>query len=215
MAVLKIERKVLEKNDEIADEIRKELKSRKTFTLNLVSSPGSGKTTLLEQTISRLKPTHSISVIEGDVQTDIDAQRIDKLGVPVSQIVTNGSCHLEADMVRDAFEQLRHVSSQFLFIENVGNLVCTADFDLGEDLKVAVLSVTEGEEKPLKYPAMFRVAGVLIITKTDLVPYLGVSLETFRKNALTINPDLVVFEVSSKTGEGVDAWVSWLKQQVR
>jgi len=215
MAVLKIERKVLEKNDEIADEIRKELKSRKTFTLNLVSSPGSGKTTLLEQTISRLKPTHSISVIEGDVQTDIDAQRIDKLGVPVSQIVTNGSCHLEADMVRDAFEQLRHVSSQFLFIENVGNLVCTADFDLGEDLKVAVLSVTEGEEKPLKYPAMFRVAGVLIITKTDLVPYLGVSLETFRKNALTINPDLIVFEVSSKTGEGVDAWVSWLKQQVR
>ncbi|MBN8707200.1 MAG: hydrogenase nickel incorporation protein HypB [Bacteroidetes bacterium] len=215
MAILTVERKVFEKNDNIASEIRASLKQNKTFTLNFVSSPGSGKTTLLEQTITRLQKTHTISVIEGDVQTDIDAQRIDKLGVPVSQIMTNGSCHLDADMVREAYQQLASLKTQFLFIENVGNLICTADFDLGEDFKVAVLSTTEGEEKPLKYPVMFREAKVLIINKMDLVPYLGMSPDSFRKNALSINPDLIIFEVSAKTGEGIDAWVSWLKDQVK
>lgn len=215
MAILTVERKVFEKNDNIASEIRASLKKNKTFTLNFVSSPGSGKTTLLEQTITRLQKTHTISVIEGDVQTDIDAQRIDKLGVPVSQIMTNGSCHLDADMVREAYQQLASLKTQFLFIENVGNLICTADFDLGEDFKVAVLSTTEGEEKPLKYPVMFREAKVLIINKMDLVPYLGMSPDSFRKNALSINPDLIIFEVSAKTGEGIDAWVSWLKDQVK
>ncbi|MCA0447714.1 MAG: hydrogenase nickel incorporation protein HypB [Bacteroidetes bacterium] len=215
MAILTVERKVFEKNDNIASEIRANLKQNKTFTLNFVSSPGSGKTTLLEQTITRLQKTHTISVIEGDVQTDIDAQRIDKLGVPVSQIMTNGSCHLDADMVREAYQQLSDLKTQFLFIENVGNLICTADFDLGEDFKVAVLSTTEGEEKPLKYPVMFREAKVLIINKMDLVPYLGMSPDSFRKNALSINPDLIIFEVSARTGEGIDAWVSWLKDQVK
>lgn len=215
MAILTVERKVFEKNDNIASEIRANLKQNKTFTLNFVSSPGSGKTTLLEQTITRLQKTHTISVIEGDVQTDIDAQRIDKLGVPVSQIMTNGSCHLDADMVREAYQQLASLKTQFLFIENVGNLICTADFDLGEDFKVAVLSTTEGEEKPLKYPVMFREAKVLIINKMDLVPFLGMSPDSFRKNALSINPDLIIFEVSAKTGEGIDAWVSWLKDQVK
>lgn len=215
MAILTVERKVFEKNDNIASEIRASLKQNKTFTLNFVSSPGSGKTTLLEQTITRLQKTHTISVIEGDVQTDIDAQRIDKLGVPVSQIMTNGSCHLDADMVREAYQQLASLKTQFLFIENVGNLICTADFDLGEDFKVAVLSTTEGEEKPLKYPVMFREAKVLIINKMDLVPYLGMSPDSFRKNALSINPDLIIFEVSARTGEGIDAWVSWLKDQVK
>lgn len=215
MAILTVERKVFEKNDNIASEIRASLKKNKTFTLNFVSSPGSGKTTLLEQTITRLQKTHTISVIEGDVQTDIDAQRIDKLGVPVSQIMTNGSCHLDADMVREAYQQLASLKTQFLFIENVGNLICTADFDLGEDFKVAVLSTTEGEEKPLKYPVMFREAKVLIINKMDLVPFLGMSPDSFRKNAISINPDLIIFEVSAKTGEGIDAWVSWLKDQVK
>jgi len=148
------------------------------------------------------------------VQTDLDAQRVEAFDIPVVQIVTNGACHLEAGLVRDAYKQINVKDVQLLIIENVGNLVCPAGYDLGEDLKVVIVSTTEGDDKPLKYPAMFRNSSVLIINKTDLVPYTGCSLEKLRNNALTINPSLKIFETSCTTNEGINDWCSWLESQI-
>jgi len=215
MSRLTIERKVLEKNDSIAADLRESFQENKIFSINLVSSPGSGKTSLVERTISSLKDTVKIAVIEGDVQTDLDAQRVEALEVPVVQIVTNGACHLEAGLVRDAYRQIEAPDTDVLIIENVGNLVCPAGYDLGEDMKVAIVSTTEGDDKPLKYPAMFRNSSVLIINKIDLVPYTGCSLERLRNNALSINPSLKIFETSCTTDEGINDWCEWLKSRIK
>ncbi len=215
MSRLTIERKVLEKNDSIAAELRESYKRNKIFAINLVSSPGSGKTSLVERTIANLKGKVKIAVIEGDVQTDLDAQRVEAFDVPVVQIVTNGSCHLEAGLVRDAYEQINTDSMEILIIENVGNLVCPAGYDLGEEMKVVIVSTTEGDDKPLKYPAMFRNSAVLIINKTDLIPYTGCSLEELKNNALGINPSLKIFETSCRTDKGITDWCDWLITQVK
>jgi hydrogenase nickel incorporation protein HypB len=214
MSFVTIERKVLEKNAELAHRNRQVLKAAGIFSINMVSSPGAGKTSLLERTVEHLRGRVRMSVIEGDVQTDFDAQRVAKQNVPVVQIVTNGACHLEAKLVQDAMSQLDLRGIELLVIENVGNLVCPASFDLGEDLKVVVLSTTEGDDKPLKYPAMFRNAAVLVINKIDLLPYVDCDMAAMRQRALQINPALQVFETSCKTGTGIPEWCAWLEQQV-
>lgn len=213
MSVITIERKVLEKNDEIARANRDLFREQGIFVLNIVSSPGAGKTSLLERSIEHLKGRISLAVIEGDIQTDIDARRVASLGVPAVQIVTNGGCHLEAKLVQDALRNLDLHDVQLLIIENVGNLVCPANYDLGETLKVVVSSTTEGDDKPLKYPSMFRNAGVLIINKIDLLPYIPCNLDALRRNALQINPSLKLFETSCTTGMGVERWCDWLEQR--
>ncbi len=210
MSVITIERKVLEKNDQIADELRNKFRSKKMFVINLLSSPGSGKTSLIERTVEFLKDKLNISVIVGDVQTDNDAKRIGKLNVPVVQIITNGSCHLEAQLVRDAYRNIEDEKADILIIENVGNLVCPAGYDLGEDKKVILISTTEGDDKPLKYPAMFRNSSVMIINKIDLLPYVNSSVENIKTNAKSINSKLDMFEVSCKSSEGIKEWCNWL-----
>ena len=214
MSVLTIERKVLEKNDTIAASLRELFKSHQIFSINLVSSPGSGKTSLVEKTVEYCRDKIKIAVIEGDIQTDLDAQRIDAVGVPVVQIVTHGACHLEANLVNDSVKQLDLSRVEFMIIENVGNLVCPSGYDLGEDHKVVIVSTTEGDDKPLKYPAMFRNATVLIINKIDLSPYLNTSVEVLEKNALSINPDLKVYKTSCTTGEGIPEWCDWILSNV-
>ncbi len=210
MSVLTIERKVLQKNDEVAQQNRLLFAKNGTFVINLVSSPGSGKTSIVERTLAYLDGRLKIAVVEGDVQTDLDAQRVAKLGVPVVQIVTNGGCHLEAKLVQDAISNIDLKNVKLLIIENVGNLVCPAGYDLGEAMKVVVASTTEGDDKPLKYPAMFRNASALIINKVDLVPYVNCNLEQLKKNALQINPQLTIFETSCTTNAGISDWSAWL-----
>ncbi len=214
MSVITIERKVLEKNDQIAQKNRDDFSSNKVFTINVVSSPGSGKTSILEKTIGHLKGKLNISVIEGDVQTDNDARRISALDVPAVQIVTHGGCHLEARLVRDAMENVDLAGTQLLVIENVGNLVCPSNYDLGEAHKVVVVSTTEGDDKPVKYPNMFRNSSVLIINKIDLLPYLNSNIDQLEENALQINPSLKVFKTSCTNGEGIGEWCAWLESQV-
>ncbi len=210
MSIIKVERKVLAKNDELAAQNSEVFRRKAIFAINIVSSPGSGKTSILEQTLGRMKATMSIAVIEGDVQTDFDAQRVAKFDVPVVQIVTNGGCHLDAKLVHDALGAMNLQGVQLLIIENVGNLVCPANYDLGEHLKVVVASTTEGDDKPLKYPAMFRNASALIINKIDLLPYLTCNIDVLRTNALRINPRLKIFETSCTTGIGIPQWCDWL-----
>jgi hydrogenase nickel incorporation protein HypB len=213
MSIITIERKVLEKNDQIAQRNRQFFQERGIFALNFVSSPGAGKTSILEKTFQELRNLMNIAVIEGDVQTDLDAQRVAQYGVSVVQIVTLGGCHLEANLVHDALQKLNLTGVDMLFIENVGNLVCPSNYDLGEALKVVVLSTTEGDDKPLKYPAMFRNSSVLIINKIDLIPYVKCNLNTLRGNALKINPTLKVFEISCFTGAGIPEWCNWLRRK--
>ena len=215
MSVITVERKVLEKNDSIAQQNRQSFKKKKLFTMNLVSSPGSGKTSIVERTIHHTKNKFKIAVIEGDVQTSLDAERVAAYGVPVVQIITQGACHLEAGLVRDAYGQIEENNFEVLLIENVGNLVCPAGYDLGEDLKVVIVSTTEGDDKPLKYPAMFRNASALIINKVDIVPYVNCSLATLEKNALSINPSLKIFRTSCTTDEGIAEWCGWIESKIR
>ena len=214
MGIITIERKVLEKNDEIAALNRKLFKDNKIFVINIVSSPGSGKTSILERTIEELKGKINIAVVEGDVQTDFDAKRVERYNVPVVQIVTNGACHLEAKLVKDALDNIKLDNINFLVIENVGNLVCPAGYDLGEALKVVILSTTEGDDKPLKYPKMFMNSSVLIINKIDLLPYVNCNLDVLKKNALQINPDLKIFETSCTSKEGIKEWCEWIEENV-
>jgi hydrogenase nickel incorporation protein HypB len=215
MSIITIERKILEKNDEIAKQNRELFKEKNIFCINIVSSPGSGKTSLLERTIEMLKSKINIAVIEGDVQTDFDAKRVEKYDVPVVQIVTNGACHLEAKLVSDALSNMELKGIKFLVIENVGNLVCPAGYDLGEDMKVVLLSTTEGDDKPLKYPKMFINASVLVINKIDLLPYVNCNIEELKKNALKINPELKIFELSCTSGVGIDNWCSWIINKIK
>lgn len=215
MSIITVERKVLEKNDQIAAELRTKFKEKGIFAINLLSSPGSGKTSLIERTAEQLKDKINISVIVGDVQTDNDAKRIGRLKIPVVQIITHGSCHLEAQLVRDAYKNIENAKTDLLIIENVGNLVCPAGYDLGEDKKVVLLSTTEGDDKPLKYPAMFRNSSALIINKIDLLPYVNSSIEEIKSNSKSINSALEVFEVSCKTSEGIEDWCNWLLTQIK
>ncbi|WP_434668424.1 hydrogenase nickel incorporation protein HypB [Aeromonas sp. NJAU223] len=208
--LIAIEMDVLAKNNALAAHNREHFEAANQLVLNLVSSPGSGKTTLLCETLSLLSGKRHCAVIEGDQQTSSDADRIRATGVPAVQINTGKGCHLDARMVHDACHQLPVSEGGILFIENVGNLVCPASFDLGEKYKVAILSVTEGEEKPLKYPDMFAAAQLMIINKTDLLPYVSFDLARCIENAKRVNPYIQVIQLSATTGEGMDAWLGWL-----
>ena len=206
-----IQEDILSKNDEIAQENREMLRERGIFSINMVSSPGSGKTSIIEKTVGLVKELLNLAVIEGDIQTDLDAQRIKRHGIPVKQITTGRTCHLDAHMVHHALPWLfGHKDIKFLIIENVGNMVCPAEYDLGEDMKVAVMSVTEGDDKPLKYPAMFSASQVLLINKIDLLPYTDFNMQRARENALRINPDLLVLETSCVKGSGFSDWCEFL-----
>jgi hydrogenase nickel incorporation protein HypB len=213
MSIITIERKVLERNDEFASRNRALLAQHGILAFNLVSSPGSGKTSIVERTLEQLGRDVRVGVIEGDVQTDLDAQRVARYRVPVIQIVTNGGCHLEARLVQDALGQMDLGGMEILIIENVGNLVCPANYDLGEAMKVVVLSTTEGDDKPLKYPGMVRNASVLLINKIDLIPYVPCDLAALKRNALQINPHLQVFETSCTTNAGIAEWCGWLREK--
>lgn len=214
MSIITIERKVLEKNDDIARRNREEFVKRRILAVNIVSSPGSGKTSILERMLEYFDGTVFVGVIEGDVQTDLDARRISKYNVPVVQVVTNGMCHLEAKFVYDALPAFDGKEVGLLIIENVGNLVCPSNYDLGEEFKVVVLSVTEGDDKPLKYPAMFRNASVLLINKIDLLPYVNCNIDAMIKNALTVNPKLKIFRLSCTANQGIAEWCGWLESQL-
>jgi len=209
--MVQIEQDILSKNDGYAAENRQIFDDRGIFALNLVSSPGSGKTTLLVKTIERLKDKVAISVVEGDQQTSNDAERIRATGVAALQINTGKGCHLDGHMVGHALERLKPADDSLFLIENVGNLVCPAAFALGEHHKVAILSVTEGEDKPLKYPDMFRAADVMLLNKCDLLPYLEFDADLAEANARRVNPNLIIFRVSATSGDGLAAWVSWIE----
>ena len=209
---LAVERDILERNDASARANRRRFERRGHFALNLVSSPGSGKTTLLVETIRRLAGELPVAVIEGDQQTSNDADRIRATGAPAIQVNTGKGCHLDADMVGHAFDHLAPAAGSVLMIENVGNLVCPAAFDLGEAHKVAVLSVTEGEDKPLKYPDMFAAADLLLLNKCDLLPHLDFDADLCEANARRVNPAIRVIRVSAKSGEGLAAWLDWVRE---
>lgn len=213
--VIEVQQNILQHNDLMAARNRGYFEAKNLFVMNLVSSPGSGKTSILEKTLKDLKKDISFAVIEGDQQTMQDANRIDALDIPVIQINTGKGCHLESDMVYDAVKQLDPKADSILMIENVGNLVCPSMFDLGESKRVVIISTTEGEDKPLKYPDMFHSSDICIINKIDLLPYLDFDVEKLRSYALQINPKLTFFEVSATTGQGMDKWYSWLKQEKR
>ncbi|NNG07268.1 MAG: hydrogenase nickel incorporation protein HypB, partial [Desulfobacteraceae bacterium] len=185
------------------------------LVINLMSSPGAGKTSLLERTISALKEDLKIGVIEGDIQYSQDAERIARTGIPVVQINTGGACHLDGNMIRDTFGEFSFKDLDLLVVENVGNLVCPAEFKVGEDFKAMILSVTEGDDKPAKYPLMFHESSVLLINKIDLLPYVDCSVEKIREDSLKINPDLAIFEISCKTGEGIENWYSWVRERAK
>ncbi|SQI40683.1 Hydrogenase isoenzymes nickel incorporation protein hypB [Providencia alcalifaciens] len=204
----------LDKNNHLAEHNREDFAAKNILALNLVSSPGSGKTTLLTETLLRLRDKLNCAVIEGDQQTTNDAQRIRETGVPAIQVNTGKGCHLDAQMVHDAVDRLGLDDNSLLFIENVGNLVCPASFDLGERHKVAVLSVTEGEDKPLKYPHMFAASDIMILNKIDLLPYLHFDVEACIANAKRVNPNIQVIKVSATSGEGMEAWLAWLETQL-
>jgi hydrogenase nickel incorporation protein HypB len=215
---IKVVKKVLSVNDAIATEIRRELKERKIFMINVMSSPGSGKTLTLEKTIAKLKKQFKIGVIVGDICTTKDSERLSRTGAPVVQINTEpfgGDCHLGANVIQGALKELGLKKLNFVIIENVGNLVCPAEFEVGEDKKIVVLSLPEGEDKPLKYPLMFRVANAAIVNKIDLAEHLDIDQAQFVKNIKQINPQIPVFELSAKTEKGFDAWVNWLAKQAK
>ena len=212
---LVLEQDVLHKNNLLAERNRGYFEARNIFVLNFLSSPGSGKTSLLEKIIPALQQHIPVSVIEGDQQTTNDAERIQALGVPVIQINTGSGCHLDALMVNSAVKELELQNNSLLCIENVGNLVCPAMFDLGEALKVVIISVTEGDDKPLKYPNMFHEADLCILNKIDLLPFVDFDAGKCRENAMRVNQHLEWFEVSAKTGEGLDVWQEWIKDKLK
>ncbi len=211
--MLEIEIDVLAKNNHLAARNRARFAAKQQLVLNLVSSPGAGKTTLLSETLLRLKGKTSCAVIEGDQQTVNDAARIRATGTPAIQVNTGKGCHLDAQMIADAAPRLPLANGGILFIENVGNLVCPASFDLGERHKVAVLSVTEGEDKPLKYPHMFAAASLMLLNKIDLLPYLHFDVEKCLASARAVNPDIEIIQLSATSGEGMDQWLAWLEAQ--
>ena len=213
--VLDVEQNILQENNIMAARNRGYFEGKGIFALNLVSSPGSGKTSILEKTLQDLKEDIPFYVIEGDQQTLNDANRIDALDIPVIQINTGKGCHLEGDMVFNAVKQLKIKENSILMIENVGNLVCPSMFDLGESKRVVIISTTEGDDKPIKYPDMFHTSDVCLINKIDLLPYLNIDINKLKQYALQVNPNLKFFEVSATSGEGMDAWYDWLKSNFK
>jgi len=205
---------ILEANRRIAEENRQAFDEKGLLAINLMSSPGAGKTTLLEKTIRLLKDEYKVGVVEGDIQSTYDAERIGKTGAPVVQINTGGACHLDSNMIREALQTLELRTLNLLFIENVGNLVCPAEFQLGEHFKAMILSVAEGDDKPLKYPLMFQESRVLLINKIDLLPFCDCDVNLMEERARAINPSLRIFRVSCRTGEGLEDWISWLRGEM-
>lgn len=215
MARIAIEKKVLSENDKIAARLRQQFSRAGVTVLNLVSSPGSGKTSLLERTLGALVEVIPMALVAGDVQTDNDARRLEAAGAKIVRpIITGGACHLDAAMVEKSLVEIDLGNIRLLIIENVGNLVCPSSYDLGEDQKVVLISTTEGDDKPQKYPSMFRHSSTLVINKIDLLEYTDFSLEAVRSNALSINGKLSIHEVSCRTGEGLDGWYTWLTELV-
>ncbi len=212
--VYEIKQNVFENNDREADKVREELKREKTFLLNLMSSPGSGKTTTLKATINALKDKYHIGVMEADIDSDVDADAIAKTGTRVIQLHTGGMCHLDADMTRQGLHEMGTENLDFVVLENVGNLVCPAEFDTGAVKNAMILSVPEGHDKPLKYPLIFQVCDALIINKIDVLPYFDFDMDKVVDYAHRRNPNLKIFPISAKTGEGVEVWCSWLSEQI-
>lgn len=208
---VKVVTKILEANERLAEENRRIFEEAGVFVINLMGAPGAGKTSLLEKTILELKKRIKIGVIEGDIAGTDDAERINNTGVPVVQINTGGACHLDANMIREVLKEIPLKELDMMIIENVGNLVCPAEFKVGEDMKAMVLSITEGHDKPLKYPLMFQESSALVLNKIDLLPHMSVDMVKIKKDALSLNPSLKIFEVSCKTGEGIDRWTEWLE----
>ncbi len=205
---------VLDANERIAAENRRLFDEKKIYVINLMSSPGAGKTSLVEKTITALKDKYRIAVIEGDIQDTYDADRVAALGIPAVQINTGGACHIDGNMIREALPALDLNQIDLLISENVGNLVCPAEFKIGENAKVMILSTPEGADKPAKYPLMFQESAVMVINKMDLKPYVDFNLEKARRDALALNRNLKIFEVSCKTGQGLEGWVQWLAGQI-
>jgi hydrogenase nickel incorporation protein HypB len=214
MVKIPVLRSVTEANALLADALRARFGQQDVLVLNIIASPGAGKTALLERTIESLNGELRLSVIEGDPTTSLDSERVAATGVPVVQINTDGGCHLEARMIQVALEQLDVEGADVVVIENVGNLLCPTGWDLGEDAKVVVASLPEGDDKPLKYPMAFATAQAVVINKIDLQPYLPAQASVLRENALRINPDLAVFEVSALTGQGLNGWVDWIREKL-
>jgi hydrogenase nickel incorporation protein HypB len=212
---VKVVKDILEANEVIAQENRRLFKEKGLYVLNLMGGPGTGKTTLLERTIERIKDRWKVGVIEGDIATSRDAERIAQYGVSVVQINTGGACHLDGNMVRMGLRELPLEELQVLIVENVGNLVCPAEFNIGEDDKVMILSVTEGEDKPLKYPLMFQVSRLLLLNKIDLLPHVDFNLDRFKEFALRVNPQLEIIPISCKTGQGLEEWIKWLENRLK
>ena len=210
---ISLEKKVLSENDHIASELRSRYLDSRVLCLNLVSSPGAGKTSLLERTLELFPRNSRVALLTGDIQTDNDARRLARFGFPAKQITTGGTCHLDARMIERALLDWHLKDFDLLFIENVGNLVCPSSYDLGEAAKIVILSVAEGEDKPLKYPSMFFKSELLILNKTDLLPYVSFNLPQARENALRVHPGMEILEVSCTTGAGFEAWMSWLERK--
>ncbi len=213
--VYEIKQSVFQANDNEADEVRRELKQQHTFLLNLMSSPGSGKTTTLTRTIETLRDEMNIGIMEADIDSDVDAEKIARTGTKVIQLHTGGMCHLDANMTRQGLQEFGTEGLDLVVLENVGNLVCPAEFDTGAVKNAMILSVPEGHDKPLKYPLIFEVCDALIINKIDVLPYFDFDMEKVREFAHMRNPKLKIFPISAKTGEGVDAWCDWLREQVK
>ncbi|MGF7003456.1 hydrogenase nickel incorporation protein HypB [Lachnospiraceae bacterium PFB1-21] len=213
--VLEIKESVFADNDEDARRLRAQLKEEKRFLLNLMSSPGAGKTTTLVQTIEALKDQMSIAVMEADIDSDVDAKTIADTGVKVIQLHTGGMCHLDADMTRQGLTGLAAAEAELVILENVGNLVCPAEFDTGATKNAMILSVPEGDDKPLKYPLMFQISDALLINKIDTLEVFDFDLELCIKRVKALNPEIAIFPVSAKTGEGMEAWENWLLEQVK
>jgi hydrogenase nickel incorporation protein HypB len=214
MTQIPLERKVLNENDRVAGELRARFAANEILCLNLVSSPGAGKTSLLERTLEAFAPTQRVAVLTGDIQTDNDAVRLARFGFPARQITTGGTCHLDARMIEKAIAEWNLADLDVLLIENVGNLVCPSGYDLGEAAKIVVLSVTEGEDKPLKYPSMFFRSELLILNKIDLLPYVPFSMAKARENVQKVHPRMEIIEVSCVTGEGLPKWQAWLESKI-
>lgn len=212
---IEVKRSIFDNNDRQALELRRELKKEKVFLLNLMSSPGSGKTTTLQRTIEALKAEMRIGVMEADIDSDVDARTIENLGVKVIQLHTGGMCHLDADMTRQGLAAMGTENVDLAVLENVGNLVCPAEFDTGAVKNAMILSVPEGDDKPLKYPLMFSVCDVVLINKVDVMPYFDFDLDKCRENIRLRNPNAKVIPISAKTGEGVDVWADWLRAEVK